>query len=348
VTAAALMIGLALVSLISILAAGTKASINRAIDASFAGNLIIQNSASTSNAGIPIEIPAALRSVPGVAQVTAIAFTEGRVNKLKGNQSITALDPASFAKVYRIDWDVGTRATLTQLGRTGTVLTKSFASAHHLRVGQTLSVLTASGRRIRLTVRGIATDDARLLADLTITLTLARSAFSQRVDALDFVSYRPGVANAQVQSKVNRILAARFPQAESQTAKQFKRSLASQVDSLLALIYVLLALSVIVSLFGIVNTLVLSIFERTRELGMLRAIGTSRRQVRQMIRIALGIVLALVLAATALSGTGFVLVIPVGTVIVLFVLAGVAGLLAAAWPARRAAKVDILAAIATE
>jgi putative ABC transport system permease protein len=229
-------------------------------------------------------------------------------------------------------------------------------------VGQTLSVLTASGRRIRLTVRGIATDDARLLADLTITLTRARSAFSQRVDALDFVSYRPGVANAQVQSKVNRILAARFPQAESQTAKQFKRSLASQVDSLLALIYVLLALSVIVSLFGIVNTLVLSIFERTRELGMLRAIGTSRRQVRQMIRIesvitaliggifgiALGIVLALVLAATALSGTGFVLVIPVGTVIVLFVLAGVAGLLAAAWPARRAAKVDILAAIATE
>jgi putative ABC transport system permease protein len=165
-----------------------------------------------------------------------------------------------------------------------------------------------------------------------------------------------------VQPRVNRILAARFPQAESQTAAQFKKSLASQVDTLLALIYVLLALSVIVSLFGIVNTLVLSIFERTRELGMLRAIGTSRRQVRQMIRyesiitaliggvlgIALGVVLAVVLAATALSGSGFVLVIPVATVIILFVLAGVAGLAAAAWPARRAAKVDILAAIATE
>ena len=106
----------------------------------------------------------------------------------------------------------------------------------------------------------------------------------------------------------------------------------------------------------------LSIFERTRELGMLRAIGTSRRQVREMIRyesiitaliggvlgIALGIALALILAATVLSGTGFVLVIPVLTMIVLFVLAGVAGLAAAAWPARRAAKVDILAAIATQ
>jgi putative ABC transport system permease protein len=165
-----------------------------------------------------------------------------------------------------------------------------------------------------------------------------------------------------VQPRVNAILAARFPQAESQTAAQFKNSLAKQVDSLLALIYVLLALSVIVSLFGIVNTLVLSIFERTRELGMLRAIGTTRRQVRQMIRyeslitaliggilgIALGIVLALILAATALQGSGFVLVIPVVTVIVLFVLAGVAGLAAAAWPARRAARVDILAAIASE
>jgi putative ABC transport system permease protein len=363
VTAAALMIGLALVSLISILAAGTKASINQAIDASFAGNLIIENSSSsTANAGIPTAIPAALRTVPGVRQVTAIAFTEGRVDHLHGNQSITALDPQSFAKVYRIDWDVGSDATLAALRTTGTVLTRSFADAHHLRVGERLSVLTPSGRRIPLTVRGIATDDARLLADLTITLTLARSAFSQRVDALDFVSYGPGATNARVQPAVNRILAGRFPQAESQTAAQFKRSLASQVDSLLALIYVLLALSVIVSLFGIVNTLVLSIFERTRELGMLRAIGTSRRQIRQMIRyesiitaliggvlgIALGILIAVVLAATVLSGSAFVFVIPVLTMVVLFVLAGLAGLLAAAWPARRAARVSILAAIATD
>jgi len=362
VTAASLMIGLALVSLISILAAGTKASINQAIDASFAGNLIIQNSSTAGNVGIPTEIPAALRKVPGVAQVTAIAFTQGRVNRLKGNQSITALDPAGFSKVYRIDWDRGSDATLAGLGETGTVLTKSFATANHFRVGQTLSVLTASGQRVRLNVRGIATDNARLLADLTITLPLARSAFSQRVDAVDFVSYRPGVSDHQVQPEVNRILNARFPQAESQTAAQFKASLAKQVNSLLALIYVLLALSVIVSLFGIVNTLVLSIFERTRELGMLRAIGTSRRQVRQMIRyeslitaliggvlgIGMGIVIAVILAATALSGSGFVFVIPVVTMIVLFVLAGLAGLAAAAWPARRAAKVDILAAIATE
>jgi putative ABC transport system permease protein len=313
-------------------------------------------------AGVGVEFPAALRGIPAVKQVTAIAFTEGRVNHLGGTQTITAVDPASFARVYRIDWAQGSDAVLARLGTGGTVLTKTFATLHHYQVGTTLSVLTPSGRRIALRVRGIATDNARLLADLTIALPLARQAFSQRTNAFDFVSYAPGVHGAQVQPQVNRLLAARFPQAESQTAAQFKRDLAGQVNSLLAFIYVLLALSVIVSLFGIVNTLVLSIFERRRELGMLRAIGTTRRQVREMIRIestitaliggvlgiALGIALALILAGTALSGSGFVLVIPVGTMVVLFVLAGLAGLAAAAWPARRAAKVDILAAIATQ
>src|SRR6202035_3701213 len=134
-------------------------------------------------------------------------------------------------------------------------------------------------------VRGIVTDNSRLLADLTITLGLARTAFAQRTDAVDFVSYAPGVTDRQVQPAVNRLLAARFPQAESQTAAQFKATLAGMVNSLLAFIYVLLALSVIVSLFGIVNTLVLSVYERTRELGMLRAIGTTRRQVRELVRL---------------------------------------------------------------
>jgi putative ABC transport system permease protein len=242
------------------------------------------------------------------------------------------------------------------------VLTKDFATAHHLHVGDKLSVQTPSGQRVSLSVRGIATDNARLLADLTITLPLARTAFSQKTDAVDFVSFAPGATNAQVQPKVNHVLAARFPQTQSQTAAQFKSSIAGQVNSLLALIYVLLALSVIVSLFGIVNTLVLSIFERTRELGMLRAVGTTKRQVRQMVRyesvitalvggvmgIVLGIAIAAILAATALSGSGFVFVVPPVTMIVLFVLSGLAGLVAAAWPARRAASVDILAALATE
>ncbi len=134
-------------------------------------------------------------------------------------------------------------------------------------------------------MRGIATDNARLLGephDLACR-SRARTSASAKTRVV-FVSYAPGASNAQVQPVVNRLLAAYFPQAKSRTAAQFKQDQANQIDTLLTLIYVLLALSVIVSLFGIVNTLILSIYERTRELGMMRAIGTSRRQMRQMIR----------------------------------------------------------------
>ena len=363
VTAAALMIGLGLVALVSILAASFKASINQAVDRSFAGNLIIENSQANGagDTGIPAAIPAALRGVPGVANVTPIAFTEGKVNRISGNASITALDPATFTRAYRIDWKQGSNAVLAGLGTTGAVATRNYADSHHLHVGQTVSVLTPDNRRVPLQVRGIATDNAHLLADLVITLPLARQAFAQRTDAVNFVSYAPGATDATVKPAVDRLLAAQFPQAEAKTAAQFKSDQAGQVNTLLTLIYVLLALSVIVSLFGIVNTLVLAIYERTRELGMMRAIGTTKAQVRQMIRYEsvitalIGAVLGLIIGIVGgvivtglLSSQGVVLSIPVVTLLVLLVLAGLAGVLASLWPARRAAHVDLLAAIATE
>jgi putative ABC transport system permease protein len=361
VTAAALTVGLALVTLVAVLADGFKTSIDRAVSRSFAGDLIVENSQVESEQGIPALVAPALRRVPGVASATPIAFTAGRLRGSSDNASVTAVDPSTFEQVYRIDWKQGSAATLLSLGSTGTVLTKGYASSHHLKVGQTLLVLTPTGRRVPLTVRGIATDEARVLGNLTIALPLARSAFGQRDDAVDFVSYAPGASNAQVQPAVDRLLAAYFPQAESLTAAQFKENRASMINKLLALIYVLLALSVIVSLFGIVNTLVLSIYERTRELGMMRAIGTSRRQVRQMIRyesiitaliggvlgLAIG-VLGGVIAALALSSSGFVLSIPVGTLFVLLIVAALAGVIAAQAPARRAAKIDLLEALAGE
>jgi putative ABC transport system permease protein len=367
VTAAALMIGVALVSFVSILAAGLKASIDTDINSSFAGNLVVLDPNSAGDVGIPAAIPTAIRLIPGVKQVTEVAYTEGKVvagadKAAQGTQPITAIDPTGFSHVYRFQWDRGSNATLDSLGSTGVILNKAYVSGTNLAVGRTLTVQTPSGQRIKLVVRGIASDKAGLLGSMAISLALARSAFSQRSDGIDLIGYAPGVSNSQIQPAVNRLLKARFPQAESQTAAQYEASQAGKVDTLLTLIYVLLALSVIISLFGIVNTLVLSIFERRRELGMLRAIGTSRRQVRQMIRyesiitaliggvlgIFFGIVLALILAAATLSGSGFVFSIPVPTLVILFVLSGLAGLVAAAWPARRAARVDILEALATQ
>ena len=144
VTALALTVGLALVAFISVLAAGTKATINQAVSRSFAGDLIVENSQAGGGQGIPPGVATAVARVPGVASVTPISFTIGRVTDLakpkagplSEKSSITAIEPASFAKVYRVEWEKGSNATLLALGNTGTVLTKSFASANHLKVGQ--------------------------------------------------------------------------------------------------------------------------------------------------------------------------------------------------------------------
>jgi putative ABC transport system permease protein len=370
VTALALTVGLALVAFISVLAAGTKATINQAVSRSFAGDLIVESSATGSSQGIPPGIAPAVARVPGVSSVTPISFTIGRVRDLSKpkaapiaeKSSITAIEPASFTRVYRVEWEKGSNATLLALGNTGTVLTKSFASANHLKVGNRLSVLTPSNQNVPLTVVGIAKDNARLLANLTINRALAQASFGQREDGVDFVSYAPGANGHQVQASVDRLLASQFPQARSRTPAQFKKDQEGKINQLLLLIYVLLALSVIVSLFGIVNTLILSIYERTRELGMMRAIGTSRRQVRQMIRyesiitgliggvfgLVIGTVGAVLVSTLALSSSGFVLSIPVGTLILLLVISALAGLIAAQLPARRAARLDVLQALAGE
>ncbi len=360
VTAAALTVGLALVAFVAVLADGTKATINQSVSRSFAGNLIVENSQEGNEQGIPALVAPALRKVPGVASATPIAFTLGRVSGIKDNANITAIDPSSFEHVYRVEWDKGSNATLLGLGSGGTILTKSYAKEHHLKLGQTISVLTPTNKRVALKVLGTVDEKSRLLLDLTISLPLARAAFGQREDALDFLTYAPGYGDSRVQPAVDRLLAEDFPQSRSRTAEQFKQDQAGQINTLLTLIYVLLALSVIVSLFGIVNTLILSIYERTRELGMMRAIGTSRRQVRQMIRyesvitaliggifgLVIGIVGALLVVTLALSGSGYVISIPVGTLVVLLLVAGIAGLLAAQLPAKRAARLNMLEALA--
>ena len=164
-----------------------------------------------------------------------------------------------------------------------------------------------------------------------------------------------------MQPVVNHLLTTEYPQAESLTAAQFEQQQANQVDSLLGLVYVLLALAIIVSLFGLVNTLALTVHERKRELGLLRAVGASRRQVRQMVRyesvitsligavlgLATGAILALALDHS-IGGPGFVTSFPVTTLIVLLVVAALAGVLAAVLPARRAARLDILSAVALD
>jgi putative ABC transport system permease protein len=369
VTALALTVGLGLVAFISVLAAGTKATIDSAVSRSFAGSLIVQNT--QSEGGVPAAVAPAIRTVHGVSAVTAIAFTKGRVRDLSqqgapviDEQSpLTAVEPQSFGRMYKIEWEHGSAASLAALAHGGAILTKKFASAHHLSVGRRLLVMTPSRQAVTLTVAGIVSEEVLgLMQNLTISRALARAAFGQREDGVDFISYTPGASGGAVHRSINALLRQGFPQTHSQTAAQYTQEESNKVNKFLLLVYVLLALSVIVSLFGIVNTLVLSIYERTHELGMMRAIGTSRRQIRQLIRyeslitamiggvlgLAIGVVGAILVTTIALSGSGYKLSIPIGTLLVLLIAAALAGVLAAQLPARRAARLDILGALASE
>ena len=133
--------------------------------------------------------------------------------------------------------------------------------------GQRLSLLTSSGRHLVAVVRGVVSDQAGLLDDITLSRAVVEREFSQATDAVDFVGYARGATGGSVKLAVDRLLASRFPQAEAWTTAEFKRHQANQVGSLPALMYVLLALAVVVSLFGLVNTLALSIYERSRSSG---------------------------------------------------------------------------------
>ncbi len=236
---------------------------------------------------------------------------------------------------------------------------KDFADQHSTKLGQTLAVTSAVGDRFTARVIGVVDDKGGLTNALIFDNATLAQRFGERKDAFGIVGLRPGADQSTVKAAIKRTLDRAFPSAEVLTAKEFKDDIAGQVNQLLYLIYALLALAIIVSLFGIVNTLVLSISERTRELGMLRAVGTSRRQVREIVRYesvitsligcTLGLVLGVVLAILFTRPLDdYTLSIPIPTLVILLIAAGIAGVLAAVLPARRAARLDVLEALAYE
>jgi putative ABC transport system permease protein len=227
-----------------------------------------------------------------------------------------------------------------------------------VRVGSTLSALTPAGRHERYRV--IGTFDNKV--GLTGSVLLTDAALTRDWGARDFaVVLAAGTDDPTTLERRADAALEPFPAADPMTVAQYKDEQSKQVNQLLGLVFALLSLSVIVALLGIVNTLALSVHERTRELGMLRAVGMSRRQVRRMVRseavitavigAVLGLVLGVVFAALVsrpLADDGFVFTLPVSTLVLLLVLAALAGVLAAIPPARRAARVDVLRAVTTE
>ena len=354
------MIGLALVSFVTVFASGLKASIADAIDNSFQGELEIQNTNGFDP--IPTAAAEAVRKVSRGADGLDPPGHPGQGRRGGGQAPRTGLDPATANQVLKLDFQGDTtEQTLRNMTDSETIVDKSFADSNSLEVGDTINVLGQTGNRASLPDRRRGEGQRRSAGQHGRHPRGDGQGLRVTQDTFGFVKLAPGANAVTVQDRIDALLAQQFPTAEVMNQQELKENQENQINPLLGLVYALLSLAIIVSLFGIANTLALSIYERTRELGMLRAVGMSRRQVRRMIRYesvitaligaVLGMVLGLIFAAlmsVPLQDQGFVLSYPVGQLVFILVVAGLAGVIAAIAPARRAARLDVLQALAYE
>jgi putative ABC transport system permease protein len=358
VTAAALMIGLMVVTFVTVFAAGLKGSVAQVVDENFNGGLVIQNSDGFSP--IPNGAAFAARRVPGVKTVASIRSEQAKL--LPSGSGVRVSAPSrDIEKTVDVEWKRGGPATLRRLRDGQAILSDSFASEHDLEVGDSFRLLSQTRRRPSFEVVGELGSKLGVVGSVVITQAAMAGEFGQTQDTMDFVETVPGADVAKTQALLAALVERAFPVAEVLNQQELKESREEQVDQLVNLVYALLLLAILISIFGIANTLALSIHERRRELGMLRAIGMSRRQVRTMIRyeavitaligavlgMALGIVFA-ALIAQPLKDEGFTLSYPIGSLVGLLVFAAIIGVLAAIFPARRASRLDVLESLQYE
>ena len=354
-TASALMIGLALVTFVGVLAAGLRTRFERTVDEIFIANYAL--TASDNFSPISIASANALENAPGVEVVSGVRAGNGRAFGSK--VSVTGVS-SDVGRVISVKWKSGGARTPELLGLDGAFVSKDFAKKKHLRVGSPISLKTPTGTIAPVGVRGVyepPKGGAAPFGDVTISATRFDQLYTNPQNVYTFINMAGGV-NAANTHTLQAALGG-FPDAKLQTKSQFKHNQLHGLTLLLNLLYVLLSLSIIVSLFGIVNTLVLTVFERTRELGMLRAVGMTRGQVKRMVRqesvitallgaafgIPIGVVLAL-MVGVAIKYAAFT--VPVATLVVFVIAAIIAGLIAAIFPARRAARLNVLAALQYE
>jgi putative ABC transport system permease protein len=353
-TAAALMIGLALVTLVTMLAQGIRHSFFDAVNKIWVTDYAV--TAENNFDLIPVAVERPLHATPGIRQVIGVRSGESRAFGQK--HSVSGIDRGA-SHVFQLSWIDGSQATLDDLGANGAFVDKTFAKDHHLTQGSPIPLLVPNGQKPVFRIKGIfdPPNGGSPFGAITISSKAFDRYYTKPQDQFIFLTINGGVSKANT-AKLDNVLKG-FPNAKVQDRDQFKKNQASFLNNILNILYVLLALSVIVSLFGIVNTLVLTVFERTREIGMLRAVGTTRWQIRWMIALesvvtslmgaAIGIGLGVILSVLLIARVDFlVLAWPIGSLITFAIVAVIAGLIASIFPARRAARLNPLEALQYE
>ena len=349
-TAAALMVGMALVSAIAVLGASLSQSATSSVDSAITADYIITG----PDSGFSTTVAPAVSRIPGVAIVSSVY--RGQFELRGSISSLVGVTPTDLPETVHLTITAGRGVDALVAGEL--LIDTTTANAKHLSVGSVVPVTFAQTGASTVRIGGIFKANP-LIGSYVVGAGFFDSHFHSPLPIGVLIRERPGATH--VEAAINKYLNA-YPNVGVQTRAQFEQSQQHTVNEELGLIYVLLALAIVIALIGIVNTLMLSVFERTHELGLLRAVGMGRRQVRAMIRsesviIALfGAVIGVIIGtglgvafAASLKQQGITEIsIPFARLAVFLVLAAMLGLGAASWPARRAARLDVLAAIATE
>ncbi|WP_344892866.1 ABC transporter permease [Actinomadura meridiana] len=348
-TAAALMIGLALITTVNVLGATMRASIDSQVDAQFGADYLVLPKGA---GGVAADVEQKVKAVPGVQ--SASSTYEGDAKIAGKKVSYMSGDPAVIGKAARLKMVSGG----TDLGAAGIMVDEDTADDNHWKVGSAVPVTFPDGKTERLTVAGVFTKSDLIGPRLMSTQMYLRHTVKPSVDG---VVVDTAATNTATKTALESALKD-HPDLTVFDQSALKDEARKQVDGFVTFLTILLVMSVIIAAVGVINTLALSVIERTREIGLLRAIGISRRQLRRMIRLesimiavfgaVLGMAIGVAFGAAlqnALADEGLgVLAVPYGTLVVYLVVAAVIGVLAALWPAWRAGRMDVLKAIATE
>ncbi len=361
-TASALVIGVALVGFITVFAASAKRSVTAEVERGFRGDFVIQSSAGNFGppSGFPGSVAAAAAKVPGVDVIVPLGFGRAEFTYPDGadaTQFLTSIEPARLSEVLEPRMSQG---EVSDLDDAGIIVDRELAQGHDVTIGDRVTVTAPGGETADLVVRAIS-DDQSLLGWFTVTRTTYATLVPELADIQVFGKVKDGSDVSTTITAVEKAVQG-TPSLEVLDRDAFIGSLASQITSFVTFIYGLLIMSIIIALIGIANTLSLSINERTRELGLLRAVGMHRAQMRSTVRweavlisllgtlvgLALGLLVSWALIEVLASKGLTRFAVPVGSLVVITVGAALLGTAASILPARRAGRLMILEAIATE